>query len=73
MKSFVFLLLLLAIVTSTTLFRINTNEVAKLNLGDTLISTLGYFKATLLQTNCVLSIESLTVNNTYVKVGNYTS
>ena len=42
-------------------------------MGDSLISTLGYFKATLLQTGCVLSIESLTSQDTYIKVGNYTS
>ena len=64
---------LLIITTLATIhFRLNTNEVTRLNVGDSLISTLGLFKATLLQTECVLSIETFNGNNGYNKVGNYT-
>lgn len=56
MKRALFFTALLLTTLQVTLFRLNTNEVKKLNVGDSLISTLGYFKATLLQNKCVLSI-----------------
>ena len=56
-----------------TYFRLNTNENIKLSVGDSLISTLGLYKATLLQNQCTLSIETFNGNNGYNKVGNYTS
>jgi hypothetical protein len=72
MKEAVLMTLLLIITSQVTLFRLNTNENTKLNVGDALVSTLGYFKATLLQTGCTLSI-SMIKNSAYVNVGNYTS
>lgn len=64
--------LLLIITHSAVHFRLSTNENNRLNVGDSLISTLGLFKATLLQNQCLLSIENF-VNTTYTKIGNYSS
>jgi hypothetical protein len=64
--------LLLIVTFQNTLFRLSTKEVTKLNVGDSLISTLGYFKATLQQTGCVLSVSTFK-SSSYANVGNYTS
>jgi hypothetical protein len=73
MKYTCFRLFLVQLLTAAELFRLNTNEVARLNAGDALVSTLGYFKATLLSKNCTLAISSFSDNNTYVSAGNYSS
>ncbi len=73
MKVGVFLAFLIFTTQSATYFRLNTNENTKLNPGDTLISTMGLYSATLLQNLCVLSISTFNGNNGYTKVGNYTS
>lgn len=56
MNSHLFLVFFVLGAYSLTYFRLNTNENTQLKVGDTLISTLGLFKATLLQSQCVLSI-----------------
>ena len=73
MKVGLFLAFLIFTAQSTTYFRLNTNENTKLSPGDTLISTMGLYSATLLQNLCMLSISSFNGNNGYTKVGNYTS
>ncbi len=72
MKSYLFLVFLLLSTYCETYFRLNTNENPKLNVGDSLTSTLGLFRATLLQSKCMLSIEYFN-NTAYNRVGNYTS
>lgn len=72
MSKIVLFSLLIIITLQATQFRLNTNEVTKLNVGDSLISTLGYFKATLQQTGCTLAISSFK-GSSYINVGNYTS
>lgn len=56
MKTHLFLVFIVVGAYCATYFRLNTNENTQLSAGDTLISTLGLFKATLLQSKCVLSI-----------------
>ena len=56
MRVLLFLALLITVTLSATYFRLNTNENIRLNVGDSLISTLGLFKATLLQNQCTLSV-----------------
>jgi hypothetical protein len=56
MRRLLSLTLLILTVTAVTYFRLNTNEDVRLNIGDSLISTMGLFKATLLQSQCTLSI-----------------
>lgn len=73
MRVLLSLAFLIIAVSSATYFRLNTNEQLRLNVGDSLISTMGLFKATLLQNQCTLSIENFNGNNAYTKVGNYTS
>lgn len=73
MRRLLSLTCLIATVVAATYFRLNTNENTRLNVGDALISTMGLFKATLLQSRCTLSIETFNGNNAYDKVGNYTS
>lgn len=73
MRRALFLAVWVVATLQATHFRLNTAETTTLNVGDTLISTLGHFKATLLETGCVLSIESLTPQDTYIKQGNYSS
>jgi len=53
---YIFFLFLIQFAIQTTNFRLNTNEVITMKSGDTLISTLGYFKATLISNNCTLEI-----------------
>ncbi len=72
MKKIVLLSLLIMLSLQATQFRLNTNEVSKMNVGDSIISTLGYFKATLQQTRCTLAISQFK-SGSYVNVGNYTS
>lgn len=73
MRKALSLAFLIIIASSLTHFRLNTNEVTRLNVGDSLISTMGLFKATLLNNQCVLSIENFNGNNAYTKLGNYSS
>lgn len=47
---------LILVVYAATYMRLSTNEQVRLSIGDSLISTLGLFKATLLQSQCTLSI-----------------
>jgi hypothetical protein len=56
MRVLLSLAFLIITVSSATYFRLNTNEQIRLNVGDSLISTMGLFKATLLQNQCTLSI-----------------
>lgn len=72
MSKIVLLSLLIIITFQVTQFRLSTNEVVRLNVGDALISTLGYFKATLQQTGCTLVISNFK-GSSYTNVGNYTS
>lgn len=72
MKTAFSLSLLLIITLQATHFRLNTNEVKSLSTGDSLISTLGYFKATLAQSGCTLQISMLK-GSSYKNVGNYSS
>lgn len=72
MKRVALVCLLIAISLQATLYRLNTNENSKLNVGDSLTSTLGYFKATLQQTGCTLALSTFT-KGAYTSVGNYTS
>jgi hypothetical protein len=72
MSKIVLLSLLIILALQSTQFRLSTNEVSKLNVGDSLISTLGYFKATLQQNGCTLAI-SYFKNGSYANAGNYTS
>ena len=73
MQKVLLLALWVTLISSATYFRLNTAETTRLNIGDSLISTMGLFKATLLQNQCVLSIENFNGNNGYNKLGNYSS
>jgi hypothetical protein len=72
MKNIVLVSFLLIITLQVSQFRLSTNEVIKLNVGDYLVSTLGNFKATLQQSGCTLAISTFK-SPSYVSVGNYTS
>ncbi len=63
---------LLIIALQKTVFRLNTEETTILLAGDSLISTLGYVKATLISNGCTLQIWSFK-NPSYSIIGNYTS
>ena len=56
MNILILLGLLLIITTQADLFRLSTTETPTLKVGDSLISTLGLFKATLMNNKCQLSI-----------------
>lgn len=57
MQKHLFLALVLITTHAAVYFRLSTTEnIVKLNAGDTITSTLGLFKATLLQNQCLLSI-----------------
>jgi hypothetical protein len=56
MRQALSLALLIITVSGVTLFRLNTQETVRLSVGDSLISTMGQFKVTLLQTQCMLSV-----------------
>lgn len=77
MKSFFCGIFLLSFAYSLVQVRLTTNgtEAAKyLNAGDSIISTLGYFKATLQKSGCALTVYKFnTANNTYQNLGNYQS
>lgn len=74
MKKIIISVLLIQLTITAINFRLSTNEVNKLNPGDSLISTLGYFQATLVQNKCIFSISSFSdTTKTYIKVGNYSS
>jgi hypothetical protein len=72
MNKLVVSILLLIITHSATHLRLSTLETTTLNVGDTLISTLGYFQATLQKTNCSLQVSMFNETNfTYVVKGTY--
>lgn len=73
MKYACFFLVLIQTFTAAEVFRLNTNEVVRLSVGDALVSTLGYFKATLQAKDCALAISSFSENSTYVSAGSYIS
>lgn len=75
MKALLFSLLLITIAFSSAInFRLNTNEVTRLNIGESLISTLGFFKGTLTSANCSLTIYSFSTDtDSYTKTGSYSS
>ena len=56
MKGLLFLVFIILSTHSVTYFRLNTNENTQLSVGDILTSTLGLFRASLLQNRCMLSI-----------------
>jgi hypothetical protein len=66
--------LLTSLGSTATYLRLSTTGTRTLNVGDSLISTLGLFKATLQTNGCTIAVYRFnTVSNVYLLMGNYSS
>jgi hypothetical protein len=69
MKTGFLVFLLFTLCQAVTNFRMSTLETTRLYVEDTLVSTLGLFRATLIRNGCKLSIEAFGANDNYTKIG----